>query len=186
MMKTEVKLGAALKELMASEPIDKITVKRLTDICDINRQTFYYHFRDIYDLLTWIYLNESVKEMENVSTWKEAIRAFLGYIQKNSTFIKNTLSSAGRDLFINFLYSSIYNSEMRIISKADTKSILTTEDRRFVAAFVAPGLVATVVRWVENDMKESSDSLIRHLDILMDGYVHDIIRRFAKNKGLIK
>ena len=51
-MKTEVLLADALKELMSKESLDEITVKRLSDMCGIKRQTFYYHFRDIYDLLT--------------------------------------------------------------------------------------------------------------------------------------
>ena len=70
-MKTEDKLGKTLKELMVTEPLDTITVKRLSTLCGINRQTFYYHFRDIYDLLTWIFLNESVHGVDQCKSWQE-------------------------------------------------------------------------------------------------------------------
>lgn len=182
-MKTEVKLGAALKDLMTREPLDKITVKRLTDMCGINRQTFYYHFRDIYDLLTWIYLNESIQEIKGVTNWKEGVRACLNYISKNSVFVKNTLSSAGRDLFMNFIYSSVYNANIRVLTKADEKGILTSDDKRFVASFITPSFVSLITRWADSDGKESIDSLLKRIDILMDGYIYDVIERFAKNKG---
>ena len=52
---TKEALGAALKKMMAIKPIDKITVKDLAEICNVNRQTFYYHFDDVYDLLEWVF-----------------------------------------------------------------------------------------------------------------------------------
>lgn len=57
-MKTQVKLRLQLKQFLANEPLDTITVKRLASSCGINRQTFYYHYRDIYELLADVYINE--------------------------------------------------------------------------------------------------------------------------------
>lgn len=51
---TKKALAAALKKMMEVKPIDKITVKDLVEICGVNRQTFYYHFDDVYDLLEWV------------------------------------------------------------------------------------------------------------------------------------
>lgn len=48
---TKQQLASALKTLMAQKPMDKITIADLTGICRIRRQSFYYHFEDIYDLL---------------------------------------------------------------------------------------------------------------------------------------
>ena len=50
---TKRALAAALKELMAQNPIDKITIHDVTERCGIRRQNFYYHFQDVYDLLRW-------------------------------------------------------------------------------------------------------------------------------------
>ena len=65
-MKTQTKLANALKELMETKPLDTITVKELTEKVGINRQTFYYHYKNIYDLLMDIYLNEVVLGVEEV------------------------------------------------------------------------------------------------------------------------
>ena len=50
-VQTKRTLAAALKELMAQKPIDKVTIHDLTERCGIRRQNFYYHFQDVYDLL---------------------------------------------------------------------------------------------------------------------------------------
>ncbi|MBO6100073.1 MAG: TetR family transcriptional regulator, partial [Spirochaetaceae bacterium] len=52
---TKDALAAALKQMMNVKPIGKITVKDLVEICGVNRQTFYYHFDDVYDLLEWVF-----------------------------------------------------------------------------------------------------------------------------------
>ncbi len=43
-----------LRKLLEKKTLDKITVKDITDDCGVNRQTFYYHFHDVYDLVEWI------------------------------------------------------------------------------------------------------------------------------------
>jgi AcrR family transcriptional regulator len=59
-MKTKARLGNSLKKFMATMPLDTISVINITKDCKVNRQTFYYHFRNIYDLLTWVFLNEEI------------------------------------------------------------------------------------------------------------------------------
>lgn len=56
---TKRALAASLKKLLAEKALDRITVTDLTEDCGVNRQTFYYHFRDIYDLVEWIYTSEA-------------------------------------------------------------------------------------------------------------------------------
>ena len=66
-MKTEAKFAIKIKELMQTTPLDQISVKNLCDTVGVNRQTFYYHFRDIYDLLTAIFLNEKIEGLSKTT-----------------------------------------------------------------------------------------------------------------------
>lgn len=181
-MKTEQKLALKLKELMSNEPLDQITVSRLTKVCGVNRQTFYYHFRDIYDLLTWIFLNESIQEIETASNYKEALYAFFTYIEKNHDFVKNVVSSAGRDLFIEFLSESLLAVQMRALTLKDTNKVLTLEDKRFIARFYNPAIISVFVRFVDTGMKDKKENVIKRLEILCDGYIDDAISKFEKSK----
>ena len=51
---TKRALAQSLKHLMEQKPLEKITVVDISEDCGVNRQTFYYHFQDIYDLIEWI------------------------------------------------------------------------------------------------------------------------------------
>ena len=73
---TKEALGAALKKMMAIKPIDKITVKDLAEICNVNRQTFYYHFDDVYDLLEWVFEADAEKNLPHevkYERWREDV-----------------------------------------------------------------------------------------------------------------
>ena len=73
---TKRELAAALKEAMAQKPLDKITISELTNACSIRRQSFYYHFEDIYDLLRWMFEKEAIsllRQQEGSLLWKEGL-----------------------------------------------------------------------------------------------------------------
>lgn len=82
---TKATLAAALRTCMQDTPIDRISIKTITDMCGLNRQTFYYHFKDIYDLVKWMYvhdinmaLDESFKQgTEGSYSWEQPLRKLL-------------------------------------------------------------------------------------------------------------
>ena len=51
---TKRALEASLKKLLLRKPLNKITINDITEDCGVNRMTFYYHFKDIYDLVDWM------------------------------------------------------------------------------------------------------------------------------------
>lgn len=74
---TKAAMAAALRECMRDTPVDRISIKTITDACGLNRQTFYYHFHDIYDLVKWMYvheINEAVAAAMDAGSWEEILR----------------------------------------------------------------------------------------------------------------
>ena len=55
---TKRALADSLKKLLSRRPMDRITVQDVTDDAAVSRQTFYYHFHDIYDLMEWLVVDE--------------------------------------------------------------------------------------------------------------------------------
>ena len=71
---TKQALANSLQNLLKKNPLDKITVKELVEDCGVNRQTFYYHFQDIYDLLDWVFTREAedaIAENKTYETWQQ-------------------------------------------------------------------------------------------------------------------
>lgn len=182
-MKTERKLGNALKALMMSEPLDTITVKKISDRCRVNRQTFYYHFRNIYDLLTWIYLHEEIPAVAEAETWKEGFEHILEYVNANHEFITNTLASAGRELFIEFLYNTIYAFQLRLLDHLDVDGDLNEQNRKFISQFYAPSFVYAVVRWIDGGRRETPEQLISELEVFASTYLTSAIEKYKNEEA---
>lgn len=62
---TKKALAGALKELMDTKPFQKISVSDICERCQMNRKSFYYHFKDKYDLMNWIYDTEFIGVAKN-------------------------------------------------------------------------------------------------------------------------
>ena len=58
---TKRALEASFKKLLLEKPLNKITINDITEDCGVNRMTFYYHFKDIYDLVDWILAEDAAK-----------------------------------------------------------------------------------------------------------------------------
>ena len=74
---TKRALEASLKKLLLERPLDKITVTDIAEDCGINRMTFYYHFRDIYDLVEWACQEDARRILDGkhtYTTWQQGFR----------------------------------------------------------------------------------------------------------------
>ena len=109
---TEQAFAQALKEIMAKKSFDKITVTELVQHLKVNRQTFYYHFNDLYDLLEQIYISDGERMIGDNRTndsWEKGMLALFHYIQDNKAFVCNTYYSVNRNYLEHFLYDRAYD-----------------------------------------------------------------------------
>ena len=92
-------IANALEEMLRNKSIDKITVSSLIEACGISRQTFYYHFRDLMDVLEWLAQQDAQKLAERsmqAETTHEALHAFLSYAVENHALLRRLLESQRR------------------------------------------------------------------------------------------
>lgn len=76
---TKRALEASLKKLLLQKPLDKITINDIAEDCGISRMTFYYHFKDIYDLIEWSCVEDARRALEGKKTYDTCSRAFCRY-----------------------------------------------------------------------------------------------------------
>ena len=149
-MKTQHALGLALKEMMARQPLDTISVLELAKKCGVSRKTFYYHYHDIYDLLTQVFLEEKIPGANLATNFQELIQLVFDYYKANQAFIDATLQSAGDDLFSEFIYNVFYTTALREIKKIDADNILHPNTRKSIARFYAYGYGNSTVYYLTN------------------------------------
>lgn len=132
-MITEAKFKYALKDMMKSMPLEDINVTALCSRIGCHRQTFYYHYQDIYDLIAAILLNEDLAAVEQAKTVEEALQALLSYIRENFNFLRSTYNSAARDLTDDFIFGKL-NAKLFSMWSSNTKVLgLRTEGARTAA-----------------------------------------------------
>lgn len=81
---TKKALMESLKKLMLQKPLNKITINDLTADCGISRMAFYYHFRDIYDLVEWACLEESTKALQGKKLTKHGRKDFCRFLKQST------------------------------------------------------------------------------------------------------
>ena len=159
-MKTEHRLAETLKEMMSEMPLDDISVTTLVKKCHVNRQTFYYHFLDIYDLLTLVFLDENIPGIEDVKNIQQLMRCIFDYYQKNKGFIDATNNSAAKDLFQSFVYNATYKTILKIVNEQKDSKKLHHNDRKSIARFYAQAYANSIVYYLSTYKNKTLEGLL--------------------------
>lgn len=171
---TKKAIATALKELTVTKPFDKISISDITKACGLNRQTFYYHFQDKYELLSWIYYTEGFSVATHdisFENWDQKILAFLITLRKDKTFYCNTIKSAEQD-FVEYLLQITITLFEEAINALDVEHKLKAEHKKFFAQFYAYGVCGIIISWIHRGMKEVPEEVAHNLKVLATNSEH--------------
>lgn len=165
---TKKAIAEALKQLARKKPFDKISIADITTSCGLNRQTFYYHFQDKYELLNWIYYNEvflTVTDGITFENWHGKLCGLLMQMKEDQVFYRNTVK-CDQDSFKDYLLSITAAIFADAVETLDVKRVLGEQDRKFISEFYAYGICGTILGWIRSGMKESPENVSSHLKFL--------------------
>lgn len=170
---TKQALIASFKKLLETEPFDKITISDITNDCGLSRQTFYYHFRDIFDMIRWIYNSESLNEIGGrggYGTWQDKIRELFDYTLNNKSLILGTFNSKCRNDLVGY-YMDVSIRKISDIVEMKSDGDIAEKDKKFIASVYAYAFVGIMVDWISDGMKESSEEMVdRVYKIVMSNF----------------
>lgn len=162
---TKKALSNSLQQLCKYKHFEKISINDITNDCNLNRQTFYYHFQDKYDLLKWVYYDDLFKDLMNTihfDNWDQCLLQVLLKIHAKQEFYSNTINDNeyyfNEDLF-NLSKSLFINA----IDLFDLEHKVDKEEKQFFASFYAYGICGTVIHWIKTGMKESPEILAKKM-----------------------
>ncbi len=143
---TKKALAEAMKALMRTEPFSKISVGDICEKCRMNRKSFYYHFRDKYDLVNWIFhteLIEVIAQRGYENGWGLILDA-CRYFYTNRTFYAGALMIQGQNSF------SDYFREVLEPVLLDYFCEIMDEPQApgFFATFLTDAFIAAIRRWL--------------------------------------
>lgn len=161
----DIVLAESLKELSKTRPIDRITIKEITDKAGVIRPTFYNHFQDKYELLEWIVreeLMEPAMPLFNNGMMREGITFIFTAIEKEKEFYMKAVRLEGQNSFKDMMMNTAKNIVLARMNVEAVKarvqySWLTPE---LIAEYYGQMACTIAVRWIESGMRVPVNELV--------------------------
>ena len=178
---TKRALEQSLKNLLLKKPLTKITVGDITEDCGINRMTFYYHFKDIYDLVEWSCLEDAkraLEEKKTYDTWQQGFLQIFKAVQENKPFILNVYRCVHREQVEKYLQPLVDHLLLNVINEEADGITVRDEDKQFIAQVYSYMFIGLMLDWIKDDMREDPQQIVEKLSKLIKGSVSVALSRF--------
>lgn len=178
--KTKTVLRKALTHILKEKELKDISVSELTELADVNRGTFYLHYKDIYDLFEqienetledFILIIAKYKQQESLP-WMAVMLDLFKYISENA------------DIFIAILQTKESTFLTKVIeinrpkNREEWRKLFITGKEEFYEyyyAFFTAGCVALARSWFSKGMRESSEQMAALSKTLMENCIKDLL-----------
>jgi len=143
---TKKALAGALKKLMEEMPFSKISVGDICERCDMNRKSFYYHFKDKYDLVNWVFDTEFMEflgETSELEGWDFFVKLH-EYLYAHHDFYRRALKIDGQNAFREHFRVILE----KLVSSALARLGNTEAADPFQTQFITDGFVCALERWI--------------------------------------
>ena len=157
---TKNALALALKKLMEERDFDQISVADICAECNLNRKSFYYHFKDKYDLVNWIFYTgffESIDLKEHKDNWGIFVE-ICEYLYSERLFYKAAFKIEGQNSFKEYFLQTIYP-----ICSFLFEGDLDKNEQKIFVSFIYNGFVAAVLYWLSEDWKMSPSEFVNSI-----------------------
>lgn len=183
---TKLALEASLKNLLLKKPVDKITITDLTNDCGITRMAFYYHFKDIYDLIEWSCYEDASKALQGkktYETWQEGLMQIFEAVMENKPFIMNVYHTLSREQIENYLFHLTRDLIMNVILECSKGLNIKSEEQSFIADFYKYSFVGVMLDWIKKGMKENYHEIVDDVCTTMSGNIKNSLQNFADKRN---
>lgn len=183
--RTKTHLVQAFKKLAETKPFDKITIQEICDESGYNRQTFYYHFHDIYDMLEWVIesdLDAALFQGDEIASWSEGILRITRYMTDNRRVVVNLCVSLNREELENYLYTTNYRLVRALLKKTPEGKLISDRNADFIANLLKYVSVGFMLDWVKDGMTEDPAAFIGEMEHIFGGTLEMALKRCAADK----
>lgn len=178
---TKRALEQSLKNLLLKKPLTKITINDIAEDCGINRMTFYYHFKDIYDLVEWVCLEDArraLEEKKTYETWQQGFLQIFELVRENRAFVTNVYHCVHQEQVEKYVKPLVDHLLLAIIQEEIGTMAVSEADQAFIARVYSYIFVGIMLDWIKDDMKEEPQQIVERLGILIKGTIKDALCRF--------
>lgn len=174
-------------KLLQVKPIDKITVRDICDQCELTRNTFYYYFSDIYEVVEELLKFEKDKSL---SEQQEFDSLYDAYLQKYHLVLeyKNAVyhlyNSKNRDMILRYLYDITDDFVEKYVRNEVRGHHLSEDDIHFITRFYSCSMVGSILRWLQEGMKDSQEEIIYKISMVYQATIQTLIQQIEASKKM--
>jgi len=182
---TKRALAESFRKLLSKRGLDKITVKDIVEDCGVNRQTFYYHFHDIYDLLEWVLKDTAEKLLSqeaDYSDWTAGLESVMEFIQENRILVLNAYNSISHETLADDIKQCLrpYTSELVQSQARDMDRPVAQEDLDFVTDIFTLTASGFIMEWIGKNLKrEDTTRRLERFRAAANGSVRFMLQNLA-------
>ena len=179
---TKRALEQSLKNLLLKKPLTKITINDIAEDCGISRMTFYYHFKDIYDLVEWVCLEDAKRALDNKKThdtWQQGLLQIFYAVRENKPFVMNVYHCVDRAQVEKYLRPLTDDLLMGVIEEESQGKTIRQEDKQFVAQVYSYVFIGLMLDWIRDDMKQDPEVLVKKLAAVLQNAFAEALERLS-------
>lgn len=180
---TKQAIMKCLMDMLKTQSVEKITVKDICETCEINRNTFYYYFSDIYDVLDSVFAEETktLLELEDNLTFYETYKKAAAIIIEYRKVVIHIYNSKNKQIVVRYL-EKVSNILVRHFVENSVRDCNVTDgDIRYITSFYSYAIVGVTSKWIEEGMPPYNVDLIKRLSDSYDATIENMISICEKN-----
>lgn len=181
---TQKAILQTFEDMLKEMPFDKITVSAIVSRCEISSNTFYYHYRDIYNLLD-IWLNNKKKSvfasLSPEHDWYDTLKSILHKMQDNPQVVYHVFNSITRETFEKFIFNSAEPFFYQLIKEQAKNMDVNDDILNTIAGFYCYSLLGFIIKFIWNRMDAPIESSVECLHVIFDGMAEHIIGNSLKH-----
>lgn len=174
---TKLLLAQSLQQLMLTMPLEKISVNDIVEKAGVGRNTFYYHFADKYDLVTWYFqtgVTPFLFEHTKYGSWRNILSGLEEYFRQNKVFYQNALAYTGQNSLTEYIYDFMQKYYRQRLSEC--RPDMRTEELEFLSQFLAGAGMGVLMPWVRSGMEWELSKQTGYLLALHDSnLLHELL-----------
>ena len=175
---TKRAIRQSLLKLLQKKEIAKISVKDICDLCEITRNTFYYYYSDIYQVLKELLTTETdnviMEELEYDNFYEEFLQRYHLILEYRQAVL-HLYKSKNRDMVLKYFYDMTENFVNKYVRKEVTGTKLSEEDISFITDFYTNSIIGTTLKWMQGGMQNSQEQLIHRLSLSYQATIKSLI-----------
>lgn len=174
---TRMAIEETFLKLLSERPLNQITVKDIVEDCGINRNSFYYHFKDLPDLVEAI-VGEQVQALiqrhPTISSVEECFDAVIELVMQNRRAIYHIYNSLSRETFERHLMDACQSIVTTYLKPEFQESSLSPEDLQALIRFHKCECFGAVIDWLNGGMKDDIAAYFRRVCALQKGWIETL------------